>query len=238
MQLHPLQLHVLQRDPPPRRPSGAQQLQPSTASGAHLCPHAQPHLSRTPTRARALAAPNQRIQAVPSRFASGQPVASTCAAQPHSSLSTRAILSSVAHHHGSNGSHTCPRERAPVRRETHSRTCSRVREHWHCMHVRTRSGVSLSWHAVICHPASLTRRTARPVRCACCMQLTDYSAYAAQIAWWLAFFPPEQFLILTNDDLRDPRRRVRVRRPCSPSSPAPLLIAVPVRTPCHSRTQQ
>lgn len=46
-----------------------------------------------------------------------------------------------------------------------------------------------------------------------CMQLTDYSAYAAQIAWWLAFFPPEQFIILTMDDLRDPRRRMRVRPP-------------------------
>eukprot|EP00892_Ulva_mutabilis_P001893 jgi/Ulvmu1/11704/UM008_0115.1 len=41
------------------------------------------------------------------------------------------------------------------------------------------------------------------------MQLTDYSSYAAQLAWWLAFFPPEQFLILTTDDLRDPKRRLR-----------------------------
>lgn len=34
--------------------------------------------------------------------------------------------------------------------------------------------------------------------------------YAAQIAWWLAFFPPERFLILTSSELRDPTSAVLV----------------------------
>lgn len=43
------------------------------------------------------------------------------------------------------------------------------------------------------------------------MTFVQYSSYAAQIAWWLAFFPPEQFLVLTISELRDPARRVKVR---------------------------
>lgn len=34
--------------------------------------------------------------------------------------------------------------------------------------------------------------------------------YAVQIAWWLAFFPPERFLILTSSELRDPTSAVQV----------------------------
>lgn len=34
--------------------------------------------------------------------------------------------------------------------------------------------------------------------------------YAVQIAWWLAFFPPESFLILTSSELRDPALAVQV----------------------------
>eukprot|EP00892_Ulva_mutabilis_P001536 jgi/Ulvmu1/11383/UM075_0045.1 len=40
------------------------------------------------------------------------------------------------------------------------------------------------------------------------LTFVQYSSYAAQIAWWLAFFPPEQFLILTIAELRNPARRV------------------------------
>ena len=39
------------------------------------------------------------------------------------------------------------------------------------------------------------------------------SAVAAQIAWWLAFFPPEQILILSAAELHDPARARAVRRP-------------------------
>lgn len=35
--------------------------------------------------------------------------------------------------------------------------------------------------------------------------------YASKLAWWLAFFPPERFLIVTSQQLRAPGGRVRVR---------------------------
>lgn len=38
------------------------------------------------------------------------------------------------------------------------------------------------------------------------------SAVAAQIAWWLSFFPSEQFLILTSSELRTQEGAIRVRR--------------------------
>lgn len=66
-----------------------------------------------------------------------------------------------------------------------------------------------------------------------CMQLTDYSAYAAQLAWWLAFFPPEQFLILTVDDLRSPRRRLRVRSRMH-SWPRPTAVNMHAYTTVHA----
>ena len=40
----------------------------------------------------------------------------------------------------------------------------------------------------------------------------DYSSYAAQIAWWLQFFPPEQLYIVTTETLHDENKRVTVRR--------------------------
>eukprot|EP00892_Ulva_mutabilis_P011466 jgi/Ulvmu1/8692/UM047_0032.1 len=36
------------------------------------------------------------------------------------------------------------------------------------------------------------------------------SYYAAQIAWWLSFFPPERFLIITSQQLHDPKQQVQV----------------------------
>jgi hypothetical protein len=38
------------------------------------------------------------------------------------------------------------------------------------------------------------------------MPLTQYGLYAAQIAWWLSFFPPESFMIVTREELRDSKR--------------------------------
>eukprot|EP00892_Ulva_mutabilis_P012326 jgi/Ulvmu1/9466/UM052_0034.1 len=38
----------------------------------------------------------------------------------------------------------------------------------------------------------------------------DHGLYAAQLAWWLRFFPPEQFLIISSWQLRDPEERIRV----------------------------
>lgn len=41
---------------------------------------------------------------------------------------------------------------------------------------------------------------------------THVSLYAAQIAWWLSFFPPDRFLILKSSDLHDPDGAMEVRR--------------------------
>lgn len=38
----------------------------------------------------------------------------------------------------------------------------------------------------------------------------QYGLYAAQISWWLAFFPPERFLILTQEEIQDPARALPV----------------------------
>lgn len=43
------------------------------------------------------------------------------------------------------------------------------------------------------------------------MPLTQYGLYAAQIAWWMSFFPPDSFLILTREELMDPDRVFKVR---------------------------
>lgn len=39
----------------------------------------------------------------------------------------------------------------------------------------------------------------------------DHGLYGAQLAWWLRFFPPEQFLIISAWELRDPAQRIEVR---------------------------
>lgn len=51
-----------------------------------------------------------------------------------------------------------------------------------------------------------------------CRQLTGVpnvhvSYYAPQIAWWLAFFPPERFLVFTSQQLREPQQQLEVRPP-------------------------
>ena len=56
----------------------------------------------------------------------------------------------------------------------------------------------------------------------CHPDILDYvqvSNYAAQLAWWLAFFPPEQILILTSAELRDPAQQIQAR-----ASPLPPCI--------------
>jgi hypothetical protein len=42
----------------------------------------------------------------------------------------------------------------------------------------------------------------------------DVGNYAAQLAWWLAFFPADRFLILASQELREPSGRKRVRALC------------------------
>lgn len=42
----------------------------------------------------------------------------------------------------------------------------------------------------------------------------DHGLYAAQLAWWLRFFPPERFLIISSWQLHDPVERIRVRCSC------------------------
>ena len=39
------------------------------------------------------------------------------------------------------------------------------------------------------------------------------SAVAAQLAWWLSFFPPDRFLILLSSELRDRATATAVRAP-------------------------
>ena len=43
---------------------------------------------------------------------------------------------------------------------------------------------------------------------------THVAYYAAQLAWWLRFFPPERFLIISSWQLHDPVERIRVRCSC------------------------
>ena len=38
------------------------------------------------------------------------------------------------------------------------------------------------------------------------MPLTHFGMYAPQLAWWLSFFPPENFVVLTSEELHDPDR--------------------------------
>jgi hypothetical protein len=42
--------------------------------------------------------------------------------------------------------------------------------------------------------------------------ITQYGLYAAQIGWWLSFFPPEQFMILTQEQIEDPEQALPVRQ--------------------------
>ena len=37
-------------------------------------------------------------------------------------------------------------------------------------------------------------------------------SYAAQLAWWLQFFPPERFMVITATQLEDEPQRLQVRR--------------------------
>jgi hypothetical protein len=39
---------------------------------------------------------------------------------------------------------------------------------------------------------------------------TQHGLYAEQIAWWLQFFPPEQFMIVSATQLRDPEQQIQV----------------------------
>lgn len=70
------------------------------------------------------------------------------------------------------------------------------------------------WHMFF-NRGACNRMEERPVN-DCSPESLNYvqvSNYAAQLAWWLAFFPPEQFLILTSAELHDPDRQVNVRAP-------------------------
>ena len=57
-----------------------------------------------------------------------------------------------------------------------------------------------------CKPLGLLHRaSATDNPCKPSLELYMYVAYghyAAQLAWWLNFFPPERFLLLNSEDLR------------------------------------
>ena len=57
----------------------------------------------------------------------------------------------------------------------------------------------------------------------------DYSSYAAQIAWWLEFFPPEQMFVVTSNALKDRDRQTQVR-PCSTCCALRAMLAGAVAT--------
>jgi hypothetical protein len=40
--------------------------------------------------------------------------------------------------------------------------------------------------------------------------MVDVSNYAAQIGWWLNFFPPERFLVISSLELRSEHGRIKV----------------------------
>ena len=41
--------------------------------------------------------------------------------------------------------------------------------------------------------------------------MLDVSNYAAQLAWWLSFFPPERFIVVSSLELRHQESRLKVR---------------------------
>lgn len=61
---------------------------------------------------------------------------------------------------------------------------------------------------------------------------THVSYYAAQLAWWLAFFPPERFLILTSTELHSPDSQLEVRAASLASPPHPATRYVPAHRAC------
>ena len=45
------------------------------------------------------------------------------------------------------------------------------------------------------------------------LPVLQYGLYAAQISWWLSFFPPDRFMILRQEDTKDPEKALEVRQP-------------------------
>jgi hypothetical protein len=45
--------------------------------------------------------------------------------------------------------------------------------------------------------------------------MLDVSNYAAQLAWWLAFFPPERFIVVSSQELRNEESRIKVMPTCA-----------------------
>ena len=58
--------------------------------------------------------------------------------------------------------------------------------------------------------------------------MTMMGVYAPQIAWWLSFFPPENFVILTSEELHDPDRVAPVRFACMCSVHCSAFFHAPV----------
>lgn len=42
------------------------------------------------------------------------------------------------------------------------------------------------------------------------LPVLQYGLYAAQLSWWLSFFPPERFMILRQEDTKDPEKALEV----------------------------
>jgi hypothetical protein len=49
--------------------------------------------------------------------------------------------------------------------------------------------------------------------------------YAAQLAWWLSFFPPDRFLLVTSQELHDPDTALQVWQLRCSHIPAQLAFA-------------
>ena len=85
--------------------------------------------------------------------------------------------------------------------------------------LKTRHDCYECWHMFHNHTHCTVMAPPQPFD-GCHPDVLDYlqvSNYAAQLAWWLAFFPPEQILILISAELRDPARQVQVSLLLPPS---------------------
>lgn len=76
--------------------------------------------------------------------------------------------------------------------------------HGNCTAKQRAASIKRWGEALACEP-----RVTQP-------RLFDSSSYAAVLAWWLAFFPPEQILLMTSNELHDPSTRIQVRARCGP----------------------
>lgn len=55
--------------------------------------------------------------------------------------------------------------------------------------------------------------------------MVDVSNYAAQIGWWLNFFAPDRFIVISSADLRSNKSQVEVRMSALQVAPLVLFLS-------------